>query len=65
MLSREEKDILYRLGQAWNLFVSLDRQHPDELEEFRRAIHAAQNLIAVRLARKVQPDIFPIKVGDV
>lgn len=60
MLTREEKDCLYRLAQAWNLLVKMPREHPNELNEFKDAIHRAEQIIGMRVARRVEPDIFSL-----
>jgi len=55
-LTPEESACLGLLSQAWNVFVSLPIAHPDDHAEFRAAIHAAQNILAYRVARRVDPD---------
>lgn len=54
----EEKLVLQRLAEAWNCFLALEPYHPDENDEFRRAIHAAQSVIAVRIASRIDKDIW-------
>jgi len=51
LLSVAEESVVSRLADAWNEFVRLEPVHPDETVEFRRAIHAAQQII---MARPVQ-----------
>ena len=53
-----ERAVLDGLADAWNVFVNLPSYHPDEADEMRRAIHAAQYLIARRVAVRVDPDIW-------
>ena len=48
MLNDEEKAVLDALASAWNAFVKLPVEHPDEQREFRTAIHQAQHLIMSR-----------------
>jgi len=57
-LTGEEAQILYSLADAWNRFVALDKKHPDDNDDFRRAIHQAQQLIAMRVARRVDPEVW-------
>jgi hypothetical protein len=57
-LTEQEKEILGHLSKAWNAFVELDKKHPDDNDEFRRAIHDAQKMIALRVARRVDQDVW-------
>ena len=60
-ITEEEKKILHSLTNAWNDFVDLP---PDESEEsidskdFADAIHAAQKVIALRVARRCNPELW-------
>lgn len=56
----EEKIIEY-LAEAFNLFSKLDKQHPDELNDFSDGIHKCQYVIGMRYAREHRPDLFPMK----
>lgn len=47
-LTRDENTALKHLMVSWNVFVDLERLHPDEVDEFRAAIHTAQRIIMVR-----------------
>src|ERR1039458_2403469 len=47
-MTKEELSVISQLVIAWNNFLLLPVEHPDEQEEFRRAIHAAQNIVAAR-----------------
>jgi hypothetical protein len=49
---------LNHLREAWNLFLKLPREHPQEVDEFLGAINAAQNVLAVRVARRADPDVW-------
>ena len=51
-MNKAEADIVIALASAWNLFVELPIEHSDDLDEFRRAIHAAQEKILCRPARR-------------
>lgn len=55
MLSLTEEAVLNALTEAWNQYVGLAVEHDDDLREFRDAIHRAQGLIAIRVARRVDP----------
>lgn len=49
----DERAILDVLGQAWNMFLNVPETHPDDKDEFRRAIHAAQNIVLALPAWRV------------
>jgi hypothetical protein len=55
--SDDELAVINALTEAWNRFVGLPVRHPDDSDEFRRAIHAAQRLILVR------PQLLPDRYG--
>ena len=63
-LTEAERAILDSLADAWNGFVRLGNDHPDDLTEFRQAIHSAQNLIAFRVARRVDPEVWALPSGS-
>ena len=60
-LTNKEKLVLDYLKKAWEEFLKLDRQHPDEARDFDDGIHRCQYLMGMRIARKYHPEIFPIK----
>ena len=55
----QESNVLDHLRNAWEAFLILDTEHPDEQNEFRYAIHLAQQIIATRLARRADPNMWP------
>ncbi len=56
LLGDDEQSVIDHLAAAWNVFLSLSPLHPDDLDEFRRAIHAAQHIIMSRpVAREIGP----------
>lgn len=57
-IGERETIILDALVEAWNTFVSLESTHPDDLTDFRRAIHECQRIIALRQLRRINPDIW-------
>ena len=57
-LTFEEKEILGHLASAWDKFSALEQKHPDDNSDFLRAIHQAQQLIALRVARRVDLDVW-------
>jgi hypothetical protein len=57
-LTEDEQLILSLLTQAFEKFALLDAKHPDDDNEFKDAIHRAQEKIAVRVARRVNPEVW-------
>ena len=53
----DELPVLESLVSAWNQFVNLPDHRFDDLVDFRRAIHEAERILAVRAIRRVRPDI--------
>lgn len=55
-MTEPEKMVMDQLVAAWNAFVAL----PDSvaIEEFSRGIHDAQMAIALRVARRANPEIW-------
>lgn len=45
-----EAQVLDKLGAAWNAFLLLKPEHPDDLPDFRHHIHAAQRIVLSRVA---------------
>lgn len=60
-LTDTEKDVLNHLADAWNSFCSLDNRLEHDTDEFAKAIHSAQSKIAIRVARRVNPEIWRTK----
>lgn len=57
-LTDREKECLRHLTQAWEAFMALDEKHPQDNSEFCTAIHDAQKMIALRVARRIDKDIW-------
>ena len=60
-MNKKEEKILKHLAEAFNLFSKLEKQHPDELNDFAEGIHNCQYVIGMRYAREHRPDLFPEK----
>ena len=56
-LTEEEKAILQKLSLAWQEYVSIETKDSN-LREFNDAIHRCQQLVALRVARRVNPEIW-------
>lgn len=59
-LTDAEKEVLSHLVQAWEKFVSLPNTSEHNLKEYQTAIHACQQLIALRVARRADPDVWKL-----
>lgn len=57
-LTPEEKELLQRLGEAYNLYIALDKRSEGDNKEFVDALHRLQQLVALRVARRVDPDVW-------
>lgn len=57
-LSEEEKEILALSSELWQRFVDLPESLDDEVKEFQLAVHNLQRIIATRVARRVNPDVW-------
>lgn len=60
-LTDQEGKVMDALIAAWNEFVKLEQQHPNELTDFSDGIHRCQDLLAIRIARREYPEGWPIK----
>ena len=56
VLNIEEEAIIDLLCQVWSIFIKLDTQHPDELDEFRYRIHDLQRIVAMRGMQRLYPN---------
>lgn len=57
-LSRAEKEVLALLAKASNAYFDLPEEHPVEKDEWLLSVHRLQDLIGVRVARRVDPDVW-------
>jgi|TARA_R100000093_G_scaffold14552_2_gene8328 hypothetical protein len=51
-LTEQEREVAMRLAAAWDAFCALPVEHPDDIDDFRRAIHAAQAKVLMRPGRR-------------
>ena len=54
-LTDEEGEVMDALCDAVDAFEALERQHPQEEEEFFLSVHRIQDLLAVRAMRRLHP----------
>ena len=57
-MNEDEKLVLQNLADAWNNFCKLSNKDADDVQEFQMAVHSAQMQIALRVARRVNPEIW-------
>jgi hypothetical protein len=51
-LTDQERAVSDALSAAWNAYLLLPIEHPDDQDEFRRAIHAASAKVLMRPGRR-------------
>lgn len=51
-LTIKEQEVLDHLIYAWQAFLKLPIEHPDQTDEFRHALHDLQRQILVRPVRR-------------
>lgn len=49
-MTEEEREIVEKLGDVWNLFLKLPTEHPTANLEFSAGIHVLQSHVAARPA---------------
>jgi len=47
-LTTAEGELLELMGEAWNKFCALPRQHPADAQEFAETMHRLQDMVAAR-----------------
>jgi predicted transcriptional regulator len=57
-LTDQEKKVLALTADVANEYIKLEAVHPSEMDEMVYAIHQIQHLIARRVARRVDPDVW-------
>lgn len=53
-----EKEVLLLTAQTWEKYLKLPAQMPDESREVQKSIHTIQQMIALRLARRADPEVW-------
>jgi len=54
----EEKEVLNKLAEAFNMFSNLPIQHPMDIQEFCSKIHDLQRIVMAREAIRNDPSYF-------
>lgn len=57
-ITPNERATVLALGEAWNLYLRLDGRDYEMDRDFRQAIHRAQDIIAYRVASRIDPDVW-------
>lgn len=57
-LTKEEKQIIDHLSDAYNIFITLPNKHISDNEEFTRYIHILQRHVMALATRRIHPEIF-------
>jgi hypothetical protein len=61
-MSQLEIETVTHLAWAWNAYCSLEDRDCDDDREMQVAIHAAQAVLAVRMARRTEPGVWSAAV---
>ena len=57
-LTADEMAVLKLTASLWNVLVRLPDPHPSDAREYSLAVHAIQEKVMARLARRVHPEFF-------
>lgn len=52
IMTDKEKAVIQALIEAWNRYIELPNEHPDDHTEFRHGIHRLQEKIMARPGRR-------------
>lgn len=56
--THDEAVCLSLLADAWNTYIKLPKEHPNEVGQFHAAMNTLQDILAARIARRVAPELF-------
>jgi len=59
--TKDEQRVMELIIEAHNIFAKMDRQHPNEIQDWVNGIHSLQNILGWRILRRDYPNLFPIK----
>ncbi|OFV81540.1 MAG: hypothetical protein A2W26_04965 [Acidobacteria bacterium RBG_16_64_8] len=62
--TEEEMKVVMLAEELANAYAALPSEHPSELAEVCDAIHRIQGLLTMRIARRAEPDVYPVKGED-
>ena len=58
-LTKKEQLVMDKLMECYKAFIELDEEHPDEMRDFADGVHRIQDVLAVRIVRRVYPKGWP------
>lgn len=58
MTTDEEKAIVMKLVEAYEMWLKLTDKNTNELEDFRLGIHQCQDVIRGRVAKRADPEFW-------
>jgi hypothetical protein len=58
-LDEKEMKVMNKLMECYKAWLDLKRDHPNELSEFGYAVHLIQDLLAMRVVRRIYPEGWP------
>ena len=58
MTTEEEKAVVMKLVEAWELWLTFDDRTSEETETMLRAIHMGQDVIRGRVAKRADPEFW-------
>lgn len=58
-LTPEEQGVMDKLMECYELFLKMDREHPDEIRNFVDGVHKIQDILALRVIRRCYPQGWP------
>ena len=58
-LTQDEREVMDYLMKAFQTFHRLAKEHPDELRDFVAGVHRCQDVLAVRVCRRIYPKGWP------
>jgi len=58
-LMPKEQEVMDKLMECYKAIIKLDKEHPDEMRDFVDGIHKIQDVLAVRIVRRMYPKGWP------
>ncbi len=57
-MTDKEKNVMNKLVEAHNIFVTMPVQHPEDAQEWVSKLHDLQRIIMARVAVRTNPEHF-------
>lgn len=57
----KDNNIMKSIVDLWNQFTELEQTHPNDKEDFCKAIHDLQSIMGMRELRRLMPEKYPTK----